>query len=126
MNGTIKKRWLKALRSGKYKQGKKSLKTEEGNFCCLGVLCDLYINSKEGKENKSIWEKNKGMNRYQIVVRGEVNPVILPEVVKKWAGLNATNPILENSDESYTSLAEFNDNGGYGFERIANKIEKYL
>ena len=30
-------KWLKALRSGKYKQGKDTLENE-GKFCCLGVL----------------------------------------------------------------------------------------
>ena len=30
-------KWLKALRSGKYKQGKGTLE-DEGKFCCLGVL----------------------------------------------------------------------------------------
>lgn len=35
----VKKRWLEALRSGKYSQGKGALRSPEG-FCCLGVLCD--------------------------------------------------------------------------------------
>ena len=40
MDKKIKKKWLKALRSGKYKQGRDALRI--GNkFCCLGVLCDL-------------------------------------------------------------------------------------
>ena len=38
---TVKERWLAALRSGDYKQGKDSLKTEANTFCCLGVLCDV-------------------------------------------------------------------------------------
>lgn len=32
--------WLEALRSGKYKQAKNTLKSADGGFCCLGVLCD--------------------------------------------------------------------------------------
>ena len=31
------KKWLEALRSGEYEQGKGFLKTEDG-YCCLGVL----------------------------------------------------------------------------------------
>jgi len=35
----LKARWLKALRSGKYKQGTGALyNPEENSFCCLGVL----------------------------------------------------------------------------------------
>jgi hypothetical protein len=40
MNKKVKTKWLEALRSGKYKQGKARLK-REGKYCCLGVLCDI-------------------------------------------------------------------------------------
>ena len=51
MNQKIKERWVKALRSGKYKQGKGWLRKSSGpkkksEFCCLGVLCDLAVKSK--------------------------------------------------------------------------------
>lgn len=37
-----KKRWVKALRSGSYKQGYGELRTPStGGFCCLGVYCDI-------------------------------------------------------------------------------------
>ena len=32
--------WVAALRSGKYKQGKGALSTED-RFCCLGVACEI-------------------------------------------------------------------------------------
>ena len=35
-------KWCKALRSGKYKQGKGSLQSKKGH-CCLGVACELFI-----------------------------------------------------------------------------------
>jgi len=34
------KEWIAALRSGKYKQGRNSLKSEDG-YCCLGVAVDV-------------------------------------------------------------------------------------
>lgn len=40
MKPQIKADWLKALRSGKYQQGKARLQSR-GLFCCLGILCDL-------------------------------------------------------------------------------------
>ncbi len=40
---TIKevKKWVKALRSGKYTQARGRLQREEG-FCCLGVACKIF------------------------------------------------------------------------------------
>ena len=40
MNSILKASWLEALRSGRYKQDRGKLRTENG-FCCLGVLCDV-------------------------------------------------------------------------------------
>lgn len=34
-------KWLAALRSGKYKQGKEALKDHKGRYCCLGVACEI-------------------------------------------------------------------------------------
>jgi hypothetical protein len=48
MNPEIKEKWLKALRSGEYAQGKCQLR-RWNSFCCLGVLCDVIDASKWGK-----------------------------------------------------------------------------
>jgi hypothetical protein len=40
MDEKVKAKWLEALRSGKYKQGRQGLRKVD-SFCCLGVLCDL-------------------------------------------------------------------------------------
>lgn len=44
MNADLKKRWIEALRSGKYTQGTTYL-NYQGKQCCLGVLC-LIENEK--------------------------------------------------------------------------------
>lgn len=44
MNKEVKEKWLAALRSGSYKQGRGVLREQcqDGDkFCCLGVLCDI-------------------------------------------------------------------------------------
>lgn len=44
LNKTFKARWLKALRSGDYKQGETQLVSKDMSYCCLGVagsLCGL-------------------------------------------------------------------------------------
>ena len=38
MKKTVKEAWVKALRSGRYKQANSRLEYN-GRFCCLGVLC---------------------------------------------------------------------------------------
>jgi len=40
MTAEMKAKWLEALRSGKYQQGKNFLR-EGDRYCCLGVLCEL-------------------------------------------------------------------------------------
>lgn len=40
----FKRKWVKALRSGKYKKGFSYLKIESGGefqYCCLGVACEI-------------------------------------------------------------------------------------
>lgn len=43
MDTELKQRWVEALRSDKYKQGRKRLRNPDyqDEFCCLGVLADL-------------------------------------------------------------------------------------
>lgn len=43
--GPLQKKWLEALRSGKYEQGSSYL-YNRGNYCCLGVLYEVYHGQK--------------------------------------------------------------------------------
>lgn len=113
MKKEIKKKWLRALRSGRYKQGKDYLH-KNNKFCCLGVLCDLYA-----KEKKVKWRK-KVFGECSI----DYSTLYLPDTVQKWAGLEDGNPEIE-TDESVTSLSVLNDNKT-PFREIANIIEKQL
>lgn len=42
LNKSDKKKWVEALRSGKYKQGQGYL-YNEGLHCCLGVACEIGL-----------------------------------------------------------------------------------
>lgn len=45
MKADVKERWIEALTSGKYRQGRFRLRRDDSQsgkaYCCLGVLCDL-------------------------------------------------------------------------------------
>jgi hypothetical protein len=112
MNPQIKQKWVDALRSGEYQQTKGRLHDEDG-FCCLGVLCDLYI-----KENNVEWEPSIHSDAYmfQNVVAD------LPFSVKKWADLEYCNPHINDGE---STLATLNDIG-FTFNKIADIIQEQL
>jgi len=113
MKKAIKKRWLKALRSGKYKQGTGWLRNGE-EYCCLGVLCDIY-----GKEK---WETHATNSFYSFL--GSTCTMV--QKVLNWSGLtraNGDNVKLKNGD--IVCLSSLNDNG-LTFEQIADLIEEQL
>lgn len=118
MNKRIKSRWLRALRSGKYRQNTGCLKDidHEGNayFCCLGVLCDLH-----SKSTKTPW----GRGDTYLSLRG-----VLPSEVVDWAELSGNNPYNPHVvyQERDSSLMNLNDENALSFEQIANVIEKQL
>lgn len=103
MNERVKKLWIEALRSGRYRQCQSQLKmrTEDGPLhCCLGVLEEVA--QAEG------------------VIDGfDGSQLVLDEVVVKWAGLERKDPYLEE----YQTATALND-GGRSFNYIADRIEK--
>jgi len=114
MDQVIKAKWKKALTSGDYEQTTQALKNEDG-FCCLGVLCDVYI-----QEKGIDWEKPAFTNRMgRSYLFGESTK--LPVEVQDWAGLIGSNPLVGLFD-----LISLNDNKGLSFDKIAQKIDSYL
>ncbi len=112
MNKRIKTLWIKALRSGKYKQGKSKLH-HAGRFCCLGVLCDLHRKSRE--TGKSKWNKLGYLGRNDA----------LPYPVYEWASLTDADPMIGMGPEK-DYLSAHNDNNKKSFREIAKLIEEYL
>lgn len=114
MNQEVKEKWVKALRSGEYKQGFRALRRGDA-FCCLGVLCDIFA-------------KEKGLD-WDADCRFMDEGGVLPTTVKKWAELSSCNPIAEKENKDQVSLeiafTELNDRG-CSFGDIADKIEQNL
>ena len=97
-----RKKWVEALRSGKYEQTKGTLKTED-KFCCLGVACD--ISGLAGWTDDDLY-----MRRLSY----------LPIDVADWLGLEDREGAFRIGNE-LVYLSALNDKG-YTFEMIANII----
>lgn len=111
MNPEVKAKWLEALRSGKYKQGDSALHKGE-QFCCLGVLCDIAVQSGIVKTDIN--------HDDEVVYDGRAD--YLPLSVQEWAGLPNENG---DYDRYASSLADQNDEGAT-FTEIADIIEKHF
>lgn len=111
MKREIAMKWVKALRSGKYKQGKSALVSvkDGGNcFCCLGVLA-VEVLRKTPNE----------LFGWGALSDGFANTATLGT---SW-GSQRNGGNLTIGGESYASLAVANDFGA-SFKQIATYIEK--
>lgn len=114
MNDKIKELWVNALRSGKYKQTKSTLRNNYG-YCCLGVLCDLY--------NPGKWKYSSLLTPTEFSYLNMTS--MLSQEVVEWAGLRTGDPIIAGA-----SLSSYNDGTDgrrkHSFSEIADLIEKHL
>ena len=122
MKKEIAKKWIKALRSGKYKQGKGYLKQfnskNEPRHCCLGVLCELYDQQMKKNHKKTFHSEHMISIAGTDFIRINKHDGGLPKVVKEWAGISHCLGMIE-----HTYLADLNDYGKK-FSTIADIIEK--
>ena len=106
MNEELKIKWLAALRSEDYTQGKDYL-CKNNKFCCLGVLCDVIDSSK--------WVKSM----FTPGAFGYIDPICmggLPVHIGEKFNINSVMQF---------QLSSMNDNG-YSFAEIADFIEENL
>lgn len=120
LNPQIKKLWIKALKSRKYKQGKGALCNINNEFCCLGVLCDLH-RIKVLKKGKHVWKKS---SKGTVIFSYLDNNGILPRQVANWAYQKNIYSDL-NPTVSGDTLSALNDSNT-SFDTIADIIEKQL
>ncbi len=128
MKPEIKQKWIEELRSGNYKQGKGCLKTGE-QYCCLGVLCDIY--RKETGQGEWLSSNDKWTRYDNFISLFIAHSTDLPLDVVEWAELKSSNPYL--IDEKLDSIFA-NDHLNLSFDEIADvlegkipeKVSKYL
>lgn len=113
MRPEVKKKWVAALRSGKYEQSTGALRKEDG-YCCLGVLCDLH--------RKTIKKKDCKWDLIDYSYFGHDS--LLPTEVIAWARLDSEDPTVTRDGEA-EPLSELND-ANVEFNEIATLINKWL
>lgn len=132
MDSSFKQMWVRALRSGKYKQATGALRNEDG-FCCLGVLCDVYDSDKWKEPTPKVdWEDESDDEDYKWIYEHHGDNYafeateVLPVHITRIAGLAAQNPeVPYGVGGTMTQLAVINDSGAT-FAQIADLIETHL
>lgn len=102
MDPKLKREWVKALRSGEYKQGQDCLcqwRAGEFRFCCLGVLEDIATDAD--------WVMCRDGYRYRVEDRA----------------FGCSTSLVDMPEQE--ALALMNDEGS-PFSEIADYIEKHL
>lgn len=104
MNPEAKELWLAALRSGKFKQSRGTMRSRSG-YCCLGVLAEVM----------GVPPAKKGSQRFDFAQRGQHNVGSYPPV--NFQGIDWENRHF---------LVDMNDDEKKTFPEIADWIEANL
>jgi hypothetical protein len=108
MNKKLKAKWLRALRSGSYRQTSGELANEAGTrFCCLGVLADIQ---------GCTWRPSDDGDG--LVPVNKANRAIVPNS-NDWLPPTRAGGLTHDQQEK---LASMNDDGK-SFKQIAGYIE---
>ena len=97
-----KTKWVKALKSGEYAQGKGCLKDMD-TYCCLGVLCEIHTDVRHA-DGSYIYEEEKEVSN------------LMPSFLLE---LGITNV-------HHSRLINLNDGEQANFHQIADYIEKKM
>jgi hypothetical protein len=119
------RKWLKALRSGEFKQGKGYLASVDHrgseSYCCLGVACELFR-----RENPEVIDRKRvdgavagNCTNIAEIIQFNGENLYLPKEVRDWLGLKNR---LGADGSGRVNLSYLNDEG-LSFEGIATTIE---
>ena len=132
--------WLDALRSGDYGQTKEQLGDDKGNYCCLGVLCEVAgvpsdLVSSESSTLQYAFPVPEDVQRAHFLSDTSYADSCLPDFVlntiledlelsQEVASMEGGPEGTEYSDQLVNRLMTLNDESGWTFEQIADYIEK--
>lgn len=116
MRKELAQRWIDALRSGEYTQGRNFLRRpgaagDPDLYCCLGVLCEIAVQDKVIRPSMI----GVGCNDNSVYIYEGFAEQIPPQKVAEWSGV---------PHEDLHQLAQYND-VGHSFNEIAERIHKW-
>jgi len=111
------KKWLRALRSGKYSQTTGTLQDSIG-YCCLGVACEILIPKKK-LMYKEEFDEELGEDVVTKYMNGDM-PVD-QEYAPTW--LKDIDEDFKERREDRSNLTELNDTKKLSFKDIADELE---
>lgn len=113
----LKAKWLAALRSGDYKQGKNYLhNSAKDTFCCLGVLCEVA-----GIPRRDAKLFGDPVDDYNFA--GKFSAGTVYSVPGKFEMKNSETGDWPIPEPDRDTLIDLNDNKNWDFQAIANWIE---
>ncbi len=124
------RKWVEALRSGKYQQGEGALRIhtpgEKDRFCCLGVACDA-LNPEGWHSTEGFGDEHVGFTFREHGIEYDTPP---REFMADVLGIDNPDPVLLQQGEvegGALRATYVNDELAWGFEKIADLVEaKYL
>lgn len=120
------KKWLAALRSGEYKQGRGVLDDGQGRYCCLGVACKLAAEELGTVKVEEEAVTNQAFEPHPITSTAyDGQQFTLPHSVMDWLGVRTDDPYVREmwaDGETSHSCSLLNDNE-MPFTDIADMIE---
>ncbi len=118
----FKVRWVEALRSGKYDQGRTCLKSKYGAYCCIGVAAEISgcdLEAYHNPEHLAALDYSSDLNGIVTRMGGDSYPP--SSISNEWL----LEPVQYNQDP-LPVLAFMNDHEGKDFNHIAKWIEENL
>lgn len=131
--------WLQALRSGNFKQTKRTLSDGAGGFCCLGVLCEVKGLQKKVVEDASsasglhvtyIFDPtvDKDQTSTSLLDRGDASAAIIPgkyeDTILEDLALSTIVETPDGGTDSLDCVLMAMNDAGKPFAEIADYIEQ--
>jgi hypothetical protein len=92
----VKAKWIDALRSGKYEQGRGQLRSKDDEYCCLGVLLDIL--------SPDAWVLNTEHGCYQSL---DDRISVLPNYIENEIGRQGELIDMNDGGKSFTEIADW-------------------
>jgi hypothetical protein len=129
--GALRK-WVAALRSGGYEQGRRRLhnldrsdsNNEKHTYCCLGVACEVFNKENPEEAMATSVVQVAGDDYFGVSYSGKAS--VLPARVARWLGVFPDlNPSIDGHSLSTWNDGDTNDATPRDFEAIADMIERH-